>query len=98
MNHRPAGFFHSPAGISLSLIGPIGLLSFAGLKRRSLLARGSFFALLFFVTLAGIAGCSSSQQSLSSMTPAPTPTASNLTITATSGSITQSVTIAVTAQ
>jgi uncharacterized protein (TIGR03118 family) len=97
-NHHPAGFFHSPAGITLSFIGPIGLLSFAGLKRRSLLARGSFFALLFFVTLAGIAGCSSSQQSPSSMAPAPASTASNLTITATSGSITQSVTIAVTAQ
>jgi len=85
MNHRPAGFFHSPAGITLSFIGPIGLLSFVGLKRRSLLARGSFFALLFFASLAGIAGCSSAQQSPSSMAAAPTSSASNLTITATSG-------------
>jgi uncharacterized protein (TIGR03118 family) len=94
--HDAAGLFHSRAGIGLSLIGPLGLLTFAGLRRRSIIVRGSFFALLLLVTLAGIAGCSSPMQSPASMTAAPT--TSNLTITATSGTITQSVTIAVTAQ
>jgi uncharacterized protein (TIGR03118 family) len=96
LTHDAAGLFHSRAGISLSLIGPLGLLTFAGLRRRSIIVRGSFFALLLLVTLAGVAGCSSPMQSAASMTAAPT--TSNLTITAISGTITQSVTIAVTAQ
>jgi uncharacterized protein (TIGR03118 family) len=96
ITHSAARLLHGPAGISLSFIGPIGLLTFAGLKRRSFLARGSFFAFLLLVALVGIAGCSSSQQSPASM--ASTPSTSNLTITATSGTISQSVTIAVTAQ
>jgi uncharacterized protein (TIGR03118 family) len=96
MTHQAVHLFHSPAGMTLSFMAPIGLLAFAGLKRRALLVRGSFFAALLFVALAGIAGCSSSQKSAASMTP--TPTTSNLTITATSGTISQSVTIAVTAQ
>jgi uncharacterized protein (TIGR03118 family) len=96
ITHAAASLFHSRAGISLSLIGPLGLLTFAGLRRRSIIVRGSFFALLLLVTLAGVAGCSSPMQSAASMTAAPT--TSTLTITATSGTITQSVTIAVTAQ
>jgi hypothetical protein len=96
MAHYPARLFHSPAGVALSFVGPVGLLTFAGLKRRTLLARGSLLALLLLLALAGITGCSASQQSPASM--AATPNVSNLTITATSGSITQSVTIAVTEQ
>jgi hypothetical protein len=96
MAHYPARLFHTPAGLTLSFIGPVGLLTLAGLKRRSVLARGSLFALLLLVAAAGITGCSSSQQSPASM--AATPTTSNLTITATSGAITQSVTVAVTEQ
>jgi uncharacterized protein (TIGR03118 family) len=95
-NHGIAHLFHSRAGISLSFLGPIGLLTLVGLRRRSILVRGSFFALLLLVSFAGIAGCSSSTQTPVSTTP--TPTTSNLTITATSGTITQSVTVAVTAQ
>jgi uncharacterized protein (TIGR03118 family) len=96
MAHHPAHLFHSPAGITLSFIGPVGLLTFAGLKRRSVLTRGSLFALLLLVAAAGITGCGSSSQSAASMAVAPV--TSNVTITATSGSITQSVTVAVTAQ
>lgn len=98
VTHEDSRLFHSPAGIGLSLIGPLGLLTFVGLRRRSIKVRGSFFALLLLVTLAGIAGCSSSQQSPASMTPTTTSATSNLTITATSGTVTQSVTVAVTAQ
>jgi hypothetical protein len=96
ITHNTARLFHSRAGISLSLIGPLGLLTFAGLRRRSIIVRGSLFALLLLITLAGVTGCSSSMQS--PVTTTPTPTTSNLTITATSGTITQTVTIAVTAQ
>ena len=50
-SHRPA--------LTLAFIGPVGLLAFAGLKRRSILAGGSLFALLLVVATA-ITGCSSS--------------------------------------
>jgi uncharacterized protein (TIGR03118 family) len=96
--HDGASLFHSRAGISLSLIGPLGLLAFAGLRRRSIIVRGSFFALLLLATLAGVAGCSSPMQSAASMAATSSTSTSNLTITATSGTITQSVTIAVNAQ
>jgi uncharacterized protein (TIGR03118 family) len=94
--HYPVHFFHSPAGVTLSFIGPVGLLGFAGLKRRSVLARGSLLVLLFLVAVAGLTGCGASTQSPASMAAAPV--TSNVTITATSGAITQSVTVAVTAQ
>jgi len=96
MTHYPTHLFHSPAGTALSFIGPVGLLGFAGLKRRSVLARGSLLALLFLVAVAGLTGCGASTQSPASMAAAPV--TSNVTITATSGTITQSVTVAVTAQ
>lgn len=86
---------HTSTGIALlALIGPLGLLSFAGLRRRSILARGSLLALLLLVAAAGITGCSSSSPAAM----ATAPVNSTLTITATSGAITQSVTIPVTLQ
>jgi len=94
--YHPARLFHSRAGVTLSLIGPFGLLTFAGLRRKSVLARGSLFALLLLVAAAGITGCGASTQSAASMTAAPA--TSNVTIAATSGAITQSITVAVTAQ
>src|SRR3984885_5433290 len=56
-NHS-VNLFQSRAGITLAFIGPVGLLAFASLKRKSILARGSLFALLLVVTTAAIAGCS----------------------------------------
>src|ERR1700722_13681353 len=38
--------FRSRTGLTLAFIGPVGLLAFTGLKRRSILAGGSLFALL----------------------------------------------------
>jgi len=93
-NHS-APLLHSPAGLTLAFIGPVGLLTFAGLRRKSLLARGSFFALLL-VAVAGISGCSSGQSAATMA--AATPVMGQVTINATSGAITQSVTIAVTEQ
>ena len=88
--------FHSPTGMTLSFIGPVGLLTFAGLKRRTALGRGSLLTLLLLVVLAGATGCGSSGQSAAGM--AAPPANSSVTITATSGAVTQSVTIAVTEQ
>jgi len=97
-NH-PLHLFQSRAGLTLALIGPIGLLTFAGLKRRSILASGSLFALLLVVAAAAITGCSSQQTGTGAGTTTPSaPVTSNVTITATSGSITQNVTVALTVQ
>jgi len=99
---RSAHLFGSPAGLTLAVIGPAGLLAFAGLRRRSnvvrrsLLVRGSLLALMLLAGMAGVTGCSSSQPSAASM--AATPVPSQVTINATSGAITQSVTIALTEQ
>jgi uncharacterized protein (TIGR03118 family) len=90
--HHSVHLFPSRAGLTLAFIGPAGLLTFAGLKRRSILAGGSLFALLLVVTTAAITGCSSSTspQQAASTTPA-APAATAVTVNAVSGSITQSV-------
>jgi len=93
-NH-PVHLFHSRTGLTLAFIGPVGLLTFAGLKRRSILAGGSLFALLLVMATA-VTGCSSSTAPAS--TTAPTPTTTQVTVNAISGSITQSVMVTFTAQ
>jgi uncharacterized protein (TIGR03118 family) len=99
--HHSVHLFRSRAGFTLAFIGPAGLLAFAGLKRRSILAGGSLFALLLAVTMAAITGCSSStapqQASPTPVTPA-APAAIPVTVNAVSGSITQSVMVTFTAQ
>jgi uncharacterized protein (TIGR03118 family) len=52
--NRPLHLFQSPVGLTLAFIGPVGLFAFAGLKRRSILAGGSLFALLLVVATAAI--------------------------------------------
>jgi uncharacterized protein (TIGR03118 family) len=92
-------WFQSRGGLTLAFIGPAGLLAFAGLKRRSILAGGSLFVLLLVVTTAAITGCSSStspQQAVST-TPAASAT-TQVTVNAVSGSITQSVMVTLTVQ
>src|SRR3984957_13668023 len=88
-NHS-VNLFQSRAGITVAFIGPVGLLAFASLKRKSILARASLFALLLVVTTAAITGCSSAspQQAASSTTPA-APASTQVTVNAISGSITQ---------
>lgn len=86
----------SHTGLALAFIGPVGLLVFAGLKRRSILARGSLFALLLVVASAAISGCSSSSTGTGGTVV--TPGTSQVTINATSGSITHNVTVALTVQ
>jgi hypothetical protein len=88
--------FQSRTGLTLAFIGPVGLLAFAGLKRRSILAGGSLFALLL-VAATAITGCSASTaQPAASSTP--TPATTQVTVNAISGSITQSVMVTFTVQ
>jgi hypothetical protein len=96
-NH-PVPLFQSRTGLTLAFIGPVGLLAFAGLKRRSILAGGSLFALLL-VAATAITGCSASTtpQAAASTTPA-APATTQVTVNAISGSITQSVMVTFTVQ
>jgi uncharacterized protein (TIGR03118 family) len=95
-NH-PVHLFQSRTGLTLAFIGPVGLLAFAGLKRRSILACGSLFALLL-VAATAITGCSASTtQPAASTTPA-APATTQVTVNAISGSITQSVIVTFTVQ
>jgi uncharacterized protein (TIGR03118 family) len=98
-SNHPVNLFQSRAGITLAFIGPVGLLAFTSLKRKSILARGSLFALLLVVTTAAITGCSSSAspQQAASTTPA-APASTQVTVNAISGAITQSVTVTFTVQ
>jgi len=93
-NH-PLHLFQSPTGLTLAFIGPVGLLAFAGMKRRSILAGGSLFALLLVVATA-ISGCSSS--TTPATTTAAAPATTQVTVNAISGSITQSVMVTFTVQ
>jgi uncharacterized protein (TIGR03118 family) len=95
-NH-PVHLFRSRSGLTLAFVGPVGLLAFAGLKRRSILACGSLFALLL-VAATAITGCSASTtQPAASTTPA-VPATTQVTVNAISGSITQSVMVSFTVQ
>jgi uncharacterized protein (TIGR03118 family) len=95
VNH-PLHLFQSRTGLTLAFIGPVGLLAFAGLKRRSILAGGSLFVLLLVVATT-ITGCSSSATPQQATTPA-SPAATQVTVNAISGSITQSVMVTFTVQ
>jgi uncharacterized protein (TIGR03118 family) len=90
--------FQSPVGITLAFIGPVGLLTFAGLKRRSILAGGSLFALLLVVATAAITGCSSSAAPQAAATTPAAPATTQVTVNAISGAITQSVMVTFTVQ
>jgi uncharacterized protein (TIGR03118 family) len=96
--HHSVHLFPSRTGFTLAFIGPAGLLAFAGLKRRSILAGGSLFALLLLVTTAAIAGCSSSTTPQQASTTPAAPAAIPVTVNAVSGSITQSVMVTFTAE
>jgi uncharacterized protein (TIGR03118 family) len=93
-NH-PVHLLQSRTGLTLAFIGPVGLLAFAGLRRRSILASGLLFALLLVVVTA-ITGCSSSTAPSTTMPAAPATT--QVTVNAISGSITQSVMVTFTVQ
>ncbi len=96
----------SGSGVALAFIAPLGLFAFVGLRRRSTAVRGMFLVLFLGVVSMTVVGCSSSatpQGAAAAPTPTPTPTptpapatTSQVTISATSSSVTQSVTVALT--
>jgi hypothetical protein len=86
----------SHPGITFTFLGPFCLIGFAGLRRKSILARGSLLVLALAALSLGLSGCSSS----TSMQPPGTPQALNaqVTVNATAGAISHSVTVAVKVQ
>ncbi len=85
------------SGMVLALAGPLGMLALVGLRRKSGLMRGTLFVLALGVISIVTVGCSSSpaQKQASGQMPGPA-TTSQVTITAASGSTTQSVQVALT--
>jgi uncharacterized protein (TIGR03118 family) len=101
-NAMPLG---SRTGMTLALISPLGLLAFVGFRRKSTALRGSLFVLMVAVLSIAVTGCSSSASPKAAMPAAPTtpaapaaPAATSVVINATAGSITHSVTVALTVQ
>lgn len=89
------------AGLALAFLSPFGFLALIGVRKKSSLIRGSMLTLVLAMITLTMAGCSSSSMP-SSGTPAPTtpasptPVTSQVSINATSGAISHSVTIALT--
>jgi hypothetical protein len=79
---------------------PLGLLGLAGFRKRLMNMRGALLVLACVLTIGGLAGCggmkSTAPGSTTAGTPAATPTMSQVTINATSGALTHSVTVALT--
>ena len=85
------------SGVVLAGFLPLGLLGFAGLRRRSALLRGSVLACVCMLAIGTLSGCSSgTTASQPSTTPPPAPTSSQLTITATSGTLSHTVSVGLT--
>jgi uncharacterized protein (TIGR03118 family) len=81
-------------GAVLAFVGPIGLLFFAGFRRRSLLVRLSLLIVVAGCFASGVSGCSSSTPPTSTGTPETV----QVTINATANGITHSVPLTVTLQ
>ena len=76
---------------------PLGLLGFAGLRRRSTLLRGSVLAFVCMLTIGAMTGCSSGKMASPTAPSTPSaPATTQITITATSGSLTHSIPVALT--
>jgi hypothetical protein len=79
---------------------PLGLLGLAGFRKRLMNTRGALLLLTCVLTIGGLAGCggmkSTPAGSTTPGTPTPTPTMSQVTIHATSGSLTHSVVVSLT--
>jgi uncharacterized protein (TIGR03118 family) len=76
---------------------PLGLIGFAGIRRRSALLRGLLMALICIATLGTLAGCSSNSNSAAPTNQSPpAPATSQVTVTATSGAISHTVSVSLT--
>ncbi len=88
---------HTP--YTLALLAPLGLLGFAGIRRRRALVKGVLLMAIAAVVSFGVTGCSSnSPAAAAAPTPPATtqPTTTQFTVNATSGSTTQSMTVTLT--
>jgi uncharacterized protein (TIGR03118 family) len=85
------------SGLTLAFLGPIGILAFAGFRKRSAWLRISLMLAVFSCFAVGAIGCGGSMKSAAT-TSTGMPTTVQVTINATAGSITQSVPMTVTLQ
>ncbi|GGA53074.1 hypothetical protein GCM10011507_00170 [Edaphobacter acidisoli] len=92
---HPKSSNHNRPVMLLAFGIPFGLLSFAGLRKKSLLLRSSIFSAALMLFTLSMTGCSSKSTAATS-TPTPTPAASQLTINATSGAITHTINVSLT--
>jgi hypothetical protein len=95
----PIGYMTSLTrhGLVLASFLPFGLLSLAGISKRSALVRGSILAMICMFTLGAMAGCSSGKMATPTTPSTPSaPTTSQITITATSGALSHSVPVTLT--
>jgi uncharacterized protein (TIGR03118 family) len=91
---------HSRSGMTLALLGPFGVLALFGVRRKSAMLRGSVLLMMVALFTLSTVGCSSSPkaQQPPSNSSSTAPVTSQVTINATSGAITHSVTVALTVQ
>lgn len=100
MANKVTHLLHSHGSLTLAFLGPFGILTLFGVKRKSAMLRGSVLVIVFTLFTLTAIGCSSSpsqKQPASNPTTA-APTTSQIMINATSGAITHSVTVALTIQ
>jgi len=83
------------SGLTLAFVAPFGMFAFAGVRRRSAVIRGTLLVLALGVVSLVATGCSGSPQQKAATQPA-APTTSQFTINATSGAVTQSVSVSLT--
>ena len=93
---HPRALTHGRPVMMLAFGLPFGLLGLAGLRKRSILLRGSLFMVALALFTLSMTGCSSKTAMSSTPTPTPTPQTSQVTIHATSGAISHDVTVALT--
>ena len=85
-------------GMMLAGMLPLGLLGLAGFRKRLMNMRGALLVLACVLTIGGLAGCGGMKSTApgSTTTGTPTPTMSQVTINAASGSLTHSVVVTLT--
>ncbi|MEO6817146.1 MAG: TIGR03118 family protein, partial [Edaphobacter sp.] len=98
--NKVSHLWHSHEGMTLAFLGPFGILTLFGIKRKSAMLRGSVLVIVFALFTLTATGCSSSQsQQQPTSNPMPAaPQTSQVMVTATSGAITHSITVALTVQ
>lgn len=89
---------HTP--YALAFLAPLGLLGFAGIRRRRSLAKGLLLMAVAAMVSFGVMGCSSNSPMAAAAAPTapttPQSTTTQFTVTATSGTITQSMMVTLT--